>query len=263
MNTLTLNLLPQGLPVPPLYFHTASSRFPQPTMRYGPGEQGFHQILLVVSGTGLLRCGGNTYPLERGCAFFTAQGYPSEYENTGGLITAFLTVRGEAMDSLLRYYGCGAFLFTRYASVEEMTARIQQIAREYYDHKCEGRLSAYAYSFCVDFFEQQKEARLTCAEQVGLYLERNFSQKITLDSLAKMNSISVSKLCHDFKSHYGCTIFAYLLHLRLTYARSLLRTSSETRTKDAAHACGFEDISYFCKAYKKKFGKSPAQDSKD
>ena len=25
-------------------------------------------------------------------------------------------------------------------------------------------------------------------------------------------------------------------------------------------SCGFEDISYFCKAYKKKFGKTPAEE---
>ena len=260
MSQLTINLLPEGIPAPPVYFYTASDYFPQATMGYAPGAQNFYQILLVLSGTGVLHCQGNSYPLKRGCAFFTAQGCPSEYINTGGLTTAFLTAKGDARPGLLAHYGCGDFFFTDRANPDKHLQEIRRIIREYYDHKREGQLSAYVYSFFTDFLEQHAGVPLTPLEQTTLFIERNFTRKLTLDQLAAVSGISVSKLCHDFKKQYGSTVFSYLLNLRLTYARSFLQVSPEARTKDAAIRCGFEDISYFCKSYKKKFGKTPAQD---
>ena len=119
MRDFTINLLPEGFKEPPVYFHTASSCFPQNTMKYPEGAQSFYQILLVLDGTGILHCSGSTYPLKRGCAFFTAQGHPSEYVNTGNLTTAFLTVRGSALPALLLHYKCGPFLFAEHVNLEK------------------------------------------------------------------------------------------------------------------------------------------------
>lgn len=263
MSHFTINLLPEDFRKPPVYFYTASSSFVQHTMVYPEGTQNFYQILLVVSGTGVLHCCGKRYPLRQGSAFFTAEGFPSEYVDTGGLTTAFLTARGTALPALLKHYDCGPFLFAEHVNQEKYISGINQIIREYYEHKREGQLSALVYSFFVDFFEDQTDSPISAAEQTALFLEKHFTQKLTLPQLAALSGISVSKLCHDFKKTFGCTIFEYILNLRLTYARSFLKASREARTKDAALSCGFEDISYFCRAYKKKFGKSPSQDQKE
>lgn len=260
MHNFTINLLPEDFRELPVYFYTASNSFPQNTMRYDPGAQQFYQILLVLEGSGVLYCGGRSYPLTRGCAFFTAEGYPSEYVNTGGLTTAFLTARGSALPVLLAHYGYEDFLFAEHMNVEKCIADISEIIREYYEQKREGRLSAMAYQVFVDFFEAQRESTASPLEQICRYLEKHFMEKLTLARLAALSDVSVSKLCHDFKAAYGCTVFAYILNLRLTYARSYLFSDRDARTKDAALSCGFEDISYFCRAYKKKFGLRPSQD---
>ena len=260
MRDFTINLLPEGFKEPPVYFYTASSCFPQNTMKYPEGAQSFYQILLVLDGTGILHCSGSTYSLKRGCAFFTAQGHPSEYVNTGNLTTAFLTVRGSALPALLLHYKCGPFLFAEHVNLEKYLSDISRILREYYEHKREGLLSAYAYAFYVDFFEDQTGSMISAAEQISLFIEKNFTRKLTLEQLAALGNISVSKLCHDFKKAFGCTVVEYILNLRLTYARNFLQSNRKARTKDAALSCGFEDISYFCKAYKKKFGRTPAED---
>lgn len=263
MSDFTINLLPEGFKEPPIYFHTASSCFAQNTMRYAAGAQHFYQILFVLEGTGVLHCSGSIYPLKRGCAFFTAMGHPSEYTDTGGLTTAFLTARGGALPALLSHYGCGSFFFTDRVNPEKYLSGIRRIIREYYEHKREGQLSAYVYSFFVDFFEEQTGSGISAAEQISLFIEKNFTRKLTLEQLAALGNISVSKLCHDFKKAFGCTVFEYILNLRLTYARNFLQTNRKARTKDAALSCGFEDISYFCRAYKRKFGRTPAEDRKN
>lgn len=260
MSNLTINLLPEGLREPPVYFCTASAHYPQKTTRYPEGALQFHQILMVVSGTGELHCGGETHPLSRGCAFFTAMGQETEYVNTGGLVTAFLTARGEAMEGMLEHYGCGSFLFAPRTDLEKSLEAIRQIIREYYERKREGLLSAMTYRFFVDFLEEQLRFPMSALDQTGLYIEKHFREKLTLEGLAAVTGVSVSKLCHDFKTRFGCSVFSYILDLRLTYGRRLLLSTREARIQEAAHACGFEDVSYFCKAYKKKFGKTPAQD---
>ena len=260
MHNYTINLLPEGFRELPLYFHTASACFPQATKQYRPGEQNFHQLLFVISGTGLLHYGRNTYPLSKGCAFFTAMGEPSEYINTGGLTTAFLTVKGSAVPALLEHYGCGSFLFAQRVNLDKNLSEIQRIIREYYETKREGLLSALAYSFFTGFFEEQAHRETSPLAQTCLYIEGHFARKLTLEHLAAVGGVSVSKLCHDFRKNMGMSVVEYIVDTRLTYARNYLQTVRDARTKDAALNCGFEDVSYFCKAYKKKFGRTPAQD---
>ena len=260
MSAITMNLLPEDFREPPIYFCTACANYRQTDKQYLPGEQTFYQILLVTAGTGLLRHGNKTYSLSRGCAFFTALGEPSDYTDTGDLTTAFLTVRGNAMPQLLEHYGCGNFLFAQNIDLDRAVHAIREIIREYFDRKREGLLSAMAYRFYVDFLEQKTGTEPSALERICRYMERHFTEKLTLEQLAGVGGMSVSKLCHDFRRIYGCTVVSHILNLRLTYARNFIQTNREARTKDAALSCGFEDVSYFCKAYKKKFGKTPAQD---
>ena len=70
----------------------------------------------------------------------------------------------------------------------------------------------------------------------------------------------MSKLCHEFKRQFGYSVVTYINDVRLGYARELLQNDEATTVKAAAMSCGFEDVSYFCRAYKKKFGVTPTGD---
>lgn len=254
-----MNILPEDFATLPIYFYTACGKYEQETMCRPAGTQDFHQILIVIGGKGILKHDGKTYYLKKGSAFFTAQGVPSKYINTDGLITAFLTVKGNGMEQILKHFNCGDFLFFESVNTEKYTADINNIIKEYYKHKRESVLSALTYSFYIDFFEQLNENSLELLDKTMLYIEKNFAQKLTLSKLAEINQSSVSKLCHDFKNKYGCTVFQYILNLRLTYAYNLLVNKSNVKTQDVASICGFDDVSYFCRAYKNKFGISPSK----
>lgn len=262
MSAITINILPDDFKPLPIYFNTVCDSFPQPTTKRPGGHPDFYQILIVISGTGILNCEGQAYPLERGCAFFTATDVPSEYINTGGLVSAFLTVKGDMLPIIMNYYGIKNFLFCKSVNVEKFISDINNIIREYYQYKRQGILSAMAYSFYTNFFEQQQSVDFSIPEKTALFIEKNYMDKLTLTYLAEQNGISVSKLCSDFKKKFGYTIFHHILNLRLTHARNLLFSNPGCTVKDAALSCGFDDVSYFCKAYREKFGKSPSKDKK-
>jgi AraC-like DNA-binding protein len=246
----------EGLPI---RFFTACTYHSQERICRPEGSSVFHQIMIVVSGTGLLKCQSRTYDLKSGCAFFTAKGTPVEYSSTENLVTAFLTADGPAVEGLMAHYDCDGFLFLEEVNREKYLLDIDRVIKGCRAHRPSGVLSAQTYSLYADFFSQQSDPA-TPLEQVVRYMENHFMRKLTLSQLADIGCMSVSKLCHDFKCKYGVSVFTHILSLRLAYARTLLTTDGGQTVKAVAAACGFEDVSYFCRAYKRKFGRSPAKE---
>ncbi len=257
MNEITINVLPENFKPLPVIFNTACAYYNQPSTEYKGKKQDFYQILMVLDGKGTLYCNGEKYKLKKGCAFFTSIYTQSRYINNGGLKTAFLTVKGDSVPQLIEHFGWGNFRFFPSVDVELYKDDIKNIINEYYKTKNESTLSALSYSFYINFYENLQENTLASLDKTALYIEKNFSKKLTLDELAKINKTSVSKLCHDFKANYGYTIFQHILNLRLNYAHNLLSTVTDIKTKDVAIACGFDDVSYFCRMYKRKFSSTP------
>ena len=140
--------------------------------------------------------------------------------------------------------------------VDKYKNYINEISKMYLGEKNEGRLSAMVYSLIVEFFEEKSRKNLHPMENVLHYMETNFSGKISLDDLAKLVSLSRSQFCKEFKNYFGCAAFEKLMEIRLYYAYTLTSCHGVS-TKDAAAKCGFEDVGYFCRAFKKRYGTSP------
>jgi len=258
MNVITHNFNIEWQAFFPINFFSAHDFYEQKSILRKNGFQA-HQILLVLDGTGKVTCNGNTYGLGRGCAFFVAKDFPIEYVNTGGLVTAFLTFNGNYVKPLLEHYGCLDFLYYDAFPVGKYAEEITAIIQKFHSDEGSGEISARVFSFVVGFFEQKQKSPTLC-EEVWAYMRKNFSQKLTLEELAEVGHCSVSKLCHDFKAQYGCAVIRYLVDFRLRRARDLLLTDADKPVKEVAISCGFEDVGYFCRAYKKSFGVTPSED---
>ena len=259
MSIITCNNISQGYKDFPIYFHTTCDRHQQETVKRPYGMPGFHQILIVLDGKGCVKHKNCFYELKKGSAFFIASGVPVEYINENGLVTCFLTAKGSAVNDLMRCFNCDGFLYYESVNQKKYVLDIERIISNYYEQKREGILSAMVYSFYMDFFEEQN-CDFTPLDEVVLYIEKNFSKKLTLAQLANIGNFSVSKLCHDFKSKFNCSVFQYVLNLRLNYARQLFFLNPSTLIKEVAVLSGFDDVSYFCRSYRAKFGKSPSED---
>ena len=240
----------------PNFFSSACPKYPQETMSRPVGVY-FHQILFVLDGEGLVKCNGKSHPLKKGSAFFVAKDHPVEYINTHNLVSAFISVNGSAADIIAKRYAPSGFIYYDSLAVEKYISDIKALIHEYYNHNRDGLLSSMAYSIYTSFFEEQNK-KISKFDEVVLYIEKNFINKITLDELSQIGCISVSKLCKDFKNTFGCTIFEYILNLRLSYAHNLFLYNPKAMTKDVALACGFNDVSYFCRAFKEKYGITPS-----
>lgn len=90
------------------------------------------------------------------------------------------------------------------------------------------------------------------------YIEENYSKKITLEMLAKFANISVYHLSHIFKKCTGQSPNEYLNHYRLTMAANKL-VSEDMAILNIAIDCGYNNISYFNRAFKNKYGVTPKE----
>ena len=90
------------------------------------------------------------------------------------------------------------------------------------------------------------------------YLDENFTQKITLDDLGSKFYINKFYLLEIFKKQYGMGINEYIIHLRITTAKRLLRFTTKT-VEDIAFECGMNSLHYFSRIFKKVEGLSPSE----
>lgn len=89
-----------------------------------------------------------------------------------------------------------------------------------------------------------------------LFLEESFSQNIDGNLLEETFHYSFDYLNRRFKTVTGKTIFSYLREVRISNATRLLQLTSLS-VSEIAQQCGFCDLYYFSRAYKKETGKVP------
>lgn len=88
------------------------------------------------------------------------------------------------------------------------------------------------------------------------YIDKNFTQKITLDDLAQQCYVSKWHLTRLFKQHTGYSPFEYINTKRLEFAKKLLRETDYSVT-EISYKAGFNSSSYFSQIFKKTFDTSP------
>lgn len=88
------------------------------------------------------------------------------------------------------------------------------------------------------------------------YIEKHYSQPLTLDELSDLTGYSKFALCRGFKSVTGRTVVEYINYVRLRYAKKILRENRSVT--EAACKCGFSSVQYFSKIFYKYNGCTPS-----
>ena len=70
-------------------------------------------------------------------------------------------------------------------------------------------------------------------------MDRNFQYDLPISAFAKLCGRSLSSFKRDFKSHFGTTPAKWLIDKRLSYAKTLLR-STELNVNQVCYESGFK-----------------------
>ena len=90
------------------------------------------------------------------------------------------------------------------------------------------------------------------------HLETNLTQSQTLASVARTAGVSASHLSALFAAQCGVGPMRYLQRLRLERACWLL-ANPYLRIHEVAEACGYEDVNYFTRVFRRSLGLSPGR----
>jgi len=90
------------------------------------------------------------------------------------------------------------------------------------------------------------------------YISAHINEKITETQLANLCNMSPYRFSRLFKQHCSCTFQEYLVQQRIEEAVRLL-ANPDTPISDIAFTVGFNDASYFTRAFKRYVGMSPTE----
>ena len=108
---------------------------------------------------------------------------------------------------------------------------------------------AYAVSKNIDISPEVRRALS--------FIDKNFTENISVKSIAHMLHISVSTLSHKFSRELNISIYRYISEKRLSFVHKLVDEGKNI--SEAVAMSGFSDYSGFFRMYKKRYGKLPSE----
>ena len=114
------------------------------------------------------------------------------------------------------------------------------------------------YSRCRSTSPVRRQKSLDKMKDILKYIENNYMHKITIADAAAIAEFSESHFMRYFKETMGSSFIDYLKDYRLTMAARLLLVS-ESSILSISEEVGFENLSYFNRAFKAQYGMTPSQ----
>lgn len=149
--------------------------------------------------------------------------------------------------------------------------RINNVFRNMHEHMTEMSagnyylITNYASILLQELFllygnlpDASEERTLTPVEQILNYINENYSQQITLDSLAEKYHLNKSYICRIFRKTMGISLVTYLQYKRILEAQNML-LNSEKPIIDIAMDCGFSNVQHFYRVFKKITNLTPSE----
>ena len=89
-----------------------------------------------------------------------------------------------------------------------------------------------------------------------IYIRKHLTEPLALDAIAEHTGVNKHYLSRLFKQVLGKTVFETVRVLRCNEAKR--RIEEGMPVAQAAHSCGFENLSYFTRTFKKYYNILPS-----
>ena len=224
-------------------------------------------ILYTYDGCGLLTYEGQTYSLTPGTGFFIDCQKPHFYKTLGPTWHhSVLHLNGPLLNTLhTLFIQRDSALFHDpfdgpYQAQLEALLHCYDLPlphREWTVSNCLSNLLTYLLS--KDPTTPQPPSPLSSElHALSRYIEKHFTQDLSLDYLAHFSGISKYHLSREFKRYTGYAPNDYIIRLRIKHAKSLL-LSTTLPINQIAFAVGFKDANNFNNLFKKHVTLTPGQ----
>ena len=118
----------------------------------------------------------------------------------------------------------------------------------------------FLYLLCRDHVVQESRSavphRGEFVKTAVIYIKKHLSESLTLDQIANHAGVNKYYLSRLFTQVLGKTVFETVRMLRCNEAKH--RIEQGMSVTQAAHSCGFENLSHFTQTFKKYYGFPPS-----
>lgn len=124
--------------------------------------------------------------------------------------------------------------------------------------ECRQYLADYAMKVMEVCNDVQKSFEARPIREVKEYIEKNYTQKLSLEEIGKMVCLNPVYLSTLFKNQTGMTITNYMIKVRMEEAKRLLR-ETHMSVSSIAGKVGYTDTKFFSKTFTKTIGIKPVE----
>lgn len=252
----------------------------------------FIEVVYIISGTAVHEIQGKTYPAKRGDLFIinmgTSHAFHCQPELSEPFVAYDLKFTPEFFDQSVTGYHAledlsSSFMFyslfheqedfSPYLSVSGSSYTMfgELFNKIYLEHRAQEKgyieiIRAYLVELIITIFRiVEASANNAGASQkkhlisyVNDYINKNYSRHISIQELADKVYMNRDYLGRIFRESTGVTISTMIQKVRIERTCCLLSTTDRTVT-DIAAACGFDDMKFFYKTFKKFMGILPGE----
>lgn len=240
---------------------------------YTPASDRFHTVcregradyylMYIVEGAVRFLFGETERIISQGHVVILPPHYPFDYRNASSEFLHYYAIHftGSEVEHLLHSYDLGDFPVVRNISYsnsivslcEEMWSTLLKK-----EHFFEKSASLKLENILLHIARRSIQSKSIPTQLINSvkYMNDRFSEKITLEKLASLENLSVSRYGDLFKNLYGIAPIQYLISIRLKIACNLLR-STDFSVGRIAQMVGYADSPLFNRHFKRFIGISP------
>jgi len=247
---------------------------------------GFDELVFVLKGSGVHVIDKDEYPLIRGDVFVVRDSHSHMFNHPKHLTLANVIYQWDFFHELEKEFadniGFKALFETepRYRKKHKFKARLRLTPQQLdiilpliklMDEETQAK--RYDYKFAVEHVFKliliqvcRYYTETTAPRSIGLvkissaidYMEKNYSEDISIDSLALRSGMASSSFRRIFKQTTGLAPTDFLIQLRIEKAAEML-LHKNVKVTDVCLASGFWNSSYFTRKFKKIMGMTPLE----
>lgn len=243
----------------------------------------FYEILYVFSGKRILTANNSSVTLDRQTVAFVppyvfhhTKRIPGEEYKRILINFAFDFIKSEDYIKTQRLLACFQTPYNTITFPEHLTGYIYNLFQnilheynsandEYYTDMLKTLITQLLISASrsnVDtknnMLLQRNHSHYHVIQNITSYLQNNFSQKITLDSLQEQFSLSKYSISREFKLFNGISFVDFLNAVRIEQAQKHLKYTTKTIT-DISFECGFDSVIHFNRIFKMYASCTPSE----
>lgn len=227
------------------------------------------EIFLVLEGKIDFYLNSQYYSLEKGQFILVNSNEIHSIEAPEENYTIVLQIPQEALEEY-RKEEYLLFKSTRYEKDSEMIELIREMYQIYSEKKYgyELEVKSYYYKLLHILLTKYKERnvdkerirqnrQLEKLSRITNYIQENYRNDITLESVAEVFGFSPTYLSRIFQKYASINYKTYLLNVRVEYGYKEL-VNTELSINEIAEKNGFPDSRSFAKAFSKRYGVLPS-----